>query len=238
MHIYSGYVGKAICFGKRFGLKELFLSTLRLIFADRIIAKLPRRSFQWDGVTIDYFYHRYNTTWANERAVEVPIAKRYLEGIEPANLLEVGNVMAHYGVLGHAIVDKYEPAAGIINEDIIDYAPGRKFELILSVSTFEHIGFDDDTSDRSGEKILKAIGRCRTLLGPKGRLVITVPLGYNPDLDLLVKSKKLGCARDRYLYRTGFTEWKECDQATALDHPYMSAFPYANSLLFAEFGPG
>ena len=110
------------------------------------------------------------------------------------------------------------------------------FELILSISTFEHIGFDDDASVSSGEKILAAVRHCQGLLTESGRLVLTVPLGYNPDLDRLIVSGTLGVARQSFLVRRGFSRWEECDLQTALAHPYRHRFPYANSLGILEFG--
>ena len=43
----------------------------------------------------------------------------------------------------HDIVDKYEKKKGIINQDIVDYKPDKKYDLIISISTLEHVGWDE-----------------------------------------------------------------------------------------------
>jgi hypothetical protein len=35
------------------------------------------------------------------------------------------------------VVDKYEKDVGVINEDIVDFQPGRSYELIISISTLD-----------------------------------------------------------------------------------------------------
>ena len=67
------------------------------------------RRFRFDGAELPYFYHRYNRTWLSERAVEIPLAFEWLRRAAGARVLEVGNVMAHYGVRGHAW-DRLDPA--------------------------------------------------------------------------------------------------------------------------------
>lgn len=184
---------------------------------------------------MDGFYHRYNITWAGERFVEIPIANAYLEGVPADQVLEVGNVLKHYGQYPHAVVDKYESGPGVENCDIVEYSAPGKFKLIISISTFEHIGFDDDSSAGSKDKILTAVEHCRRLLAPGGVFVITVPLGYNPDLDLIVERDLWHASKLRCLKRVGFSDWEECDLPEARRHPYRQKFPYANSLVVAEF---
>ena len=70
----------------------------------------------------------------------------------------------------------------MINEDIIDFDPGRRYALIVSVSTLEHVGWDED-EPRDPEKVLRAIERLRELLTPSGELLFTVPHGWQTDLD-------------------------------------------------------
>ncbi len=75
----------------------------------------PLKTFEFQGNTYKYFYHWYNTTWNNERAVEIPIVCKIInENIED-NILEIGNVLSHYFNIEHDIVDKYEKADGVIN---------------------------------------------------------------------------------------------------------------------------
>jgi len=164
----------------------------------------------------------------------VPLARWYLEQTE-GPVLEVGHVLGHYGSHGHLVLDKYENAEGLVNEDIIQWQTDRRFELILSVSTFEHIGFDDDVDGASGDKIKAAIAACRALLQPGGRLVFTVPLGYNPDLDQLIESDHLGQDRGWFLLRQGPREWKEVAKHQVMGTRFGRPYPFANALLVAEF---
>jgi hypothetical protein len=50
---------------------------------------------------------------------------------------KIGNVLSHYVISDHVIVDKYE-----FGNSILNYSPGTKFDLIVSISTFEHLGYD------------------------------------------------------------------------------------------------
>ena len=234
-HLYSAFWTKMVWFQRRFGASEIVLKPLRLAFAPLILQCLRRHAFQWEGEELQCFYHRYNMTWAGERAAEIPIAKKFLDAAAGKTVLEVGNVLPHYFATNHTIVDKFEVAPGVINQDILDYRPETQFDLILSISTFEHIGFDDDSEGGSGKKIVNGVKHCRSLLSPAGRLVLTVPLGYNPELDGLIRTNDWEAAAGRYLYRTGFTQWQECDQSTAFTHPYRSRFPYGNAIMIAEF---
>ncbi len=86
------------------------------------------------------------------------------------------------------IVDKYEKAIGVINEDICNFKPSKKYDLIISISTLEHVGFDEKPRDPC--KVLRAIENLKSLLAVGGKLVAILPVGYNPYLDELIKSGK------------------------------------------------
>ena len=214
----------------------MFLKPIRCISAPFVLPWLKREGFLWRGRTLDGFYHRYNMTWTGERIVEIPIARTFLAAVDPRRVLEVGNVLSHYDSVSHKIVDKFETGERVINCDIVDFKSQEGYDLILSISTFEHIGFDDDAAVPSGEKILAAVRHCQRLLSDSGRLVLTVPLGYNPDLDRLIVTETLAATRQSFLVRRGFSRWGECDLQTALAHPYRHRFPYANSIGILEFG--
>ena len=235
-HLYNSRFGKVVWFARRFGVWELFLKPLRCAFAPWIIPRLAKGEFIFEGQTLSLFYHRYNMTWANERAVEVPIAAEFLRRFYGKRVLEVGNVTPHYLEIAHTVIDKYERGSGIVNEDIADFAPGDQFDLILSVSTFEHIGFDDEENGDSAEKIAQAIATCRGLLAAQGRLLLTLPLGYNPALDRRIAAGQLGSDREVFLKRTGSLTWQGVEAGEALACAYGQPFPYANALMIAQFG--
>ncbi|MBL9175211.1 MAG: hypothetical protein JNL10_16855 [Verrucomicrobiales bacterium] len=237
MNLYSTKVARIVWFIKRFGVREVALKPLRLILADWIIPRLSPTQFQFRGQSYDTFFAKYNMTWVGERMVEVPIGRAIVAQYAPDRVLEIGNVLSHYGPTQHAIVDKYEKAPNVINSDILSYNPKNHFDLIISISTFEHIGFDDDNEGSSGAKIASAIRHCRSLLTKTGRLIITFPTGYNPELDSAVQNGLFGAERLDFMIRTAAREWKEGSSNDAMNAPYRSRFPYGNSLVVAEFGP-
>jgi len=233
-HLYSGFASKVQWFTKRFGWRELFLLPLRKIISPFVLPFLSQGHFKYCGELLPYHFANYNVTWSNERCVEVSLGCWYLEQIE-GPVLEIGNVLSHYGMNDHTVLDKFETGEGVINEDITMWQTDHRFALILSLSTFEHIGFDDDADGQSAEKILTAIVACRTLLKPDGRLVITVPLGYNPDLDQLIEKDALGQDRASFMLRSSMREWSEVARHQAVGTPFGRPWPYANALMVAEF---
>ncbi len=234
-HLYSGLTGKVRWFAKRFGWREIFLLPLRKLASPIVRPFLRPREFDYRGERLQCVYENYNVTWSNERCAEIPIARWHLAQTD-GTILEIGNVLGHYGPHAHTVIDKYEAAPNVINADITEWKTDKRFALILSVSTFEHIGFDDDGGD-SQEKIQAAIAACRALLAPDGRLVITVPLGYNPALDELIANNKLAADQAHFLLRHRRREWREASQAAAAGTKYGDPFPYANGLWVAEFPP-
>lgn len=143
-------------------------------------------TFEFLGKTYAYFNHRRNQTRLSERAVEIPIVWDAMEQSRGKRVLEVGNVLSQYFPVTHDILDKYEKRDGVINQDIVDFDPPGRYDLIVCISTLEHIGWDE--SPREPGKILRALENLRNLLKPGGKLVVTVPLGYNQDLDRLLKN--------------------------------------------------
>src|SRR5262249_16232855 len=134
-----------------------------------------------------YFQHLYNVTWLNERRVEIPIARRWLALAPGARTLEVGNVLSHYDKsLQHAVVDRYEKTRreNFFPEDAETFTTGAPYDLIVSISTFEHIGQDEVPRDDA--KIGRTMVHLRSLLAANGSLLFTAPVGYSPPLDRLV----------------------------------------------------
>jgi len=234
-HLYNSGLGKVRWFVERFGAGELVLKPVRMLLAPLIIPTLPKKTFHFRGEEHPYLLHAYNMTWASERCVEVPIARSYVKQKGADKVLEVGNVLSHYGPVQHDILDKFEQGPRVINEDIVQFRPKKKFELVISVSTFEHIGYDDEAEGSSAGKIQAAINACRNLLEPGGSLVITVPIGYNPELDGMLRSDVLESARETFLKKFGKLDWRECSKDEALACKYKEPFPYANAIAVVEF---
>ncbi len=169
-----------------------------------------RATFTFQGETYNYFCQRYHWTWKNGRAVEVRVSRAIVEKHRGKRVLEVGNVLSHYFPIEHDVLDKYEKAPGVIREDIVDFQPAEKYDLVVSISTLEHVGWDEKS--REPEKILTALENLsRNVIAPGGKIVITLPLGYNPDMDTLllknkIRFKNIGCLK-RISLRNN--EWRE-----------------------------
>ena len=166
------------------------------------------RTFTFQGNKYRYFYHNYSITWDNERSVEIPIIWKIIKKYESKKILEIGNVLSHFFHINHDIVDKYEKGKGVINQDVIDYRPNKKYELIISISTLEHVGWDEIPRDPL--KILKAIENLKNLLKPRGKIVITLPVGHSSILDNLLDINKLNFTKKYHMKRKSRSNrWKE-----------------------------
>lgn len=225
-------------FIRRYGISQLFVKPLLILAAPVVIPLLRERAVEFRGDQVSLIYAAYNTTWFNERCVELAIAEWFLKGESPEDTLEVGNVLSHYFGYRHTVVDKYEP--GALQVDIVDFEPGRLYNLILSISTFEHIAFEEtDELDVSPEdverKIRAAIDRCLELLAPGGRFVITVPIGYNPVIDRMIASNLLGCNRTAWYKRFPHRSWHEVRKEEGMNCRYGSPYPYANCIMIGEW---
>jgi len=193
----------------------------------------PSRTFTFKGKTYNYFYHRYNTTWRNERAVEVPIIWEIVTRSKSKrmHILEVGNVLSHYFPIQHDVLDQYEKAHGVINQDVVDFQPSKKYDLIVSISTLEHVGWDEEPRD--SEKILRALENLETnCLIAGGKIVVTLPLGSNTEMDRLLREGKMRFTKQEYLKRVSVdNEWIEVDWDEVKEVKRNDPFPAANGLL-------
>lgn len=196
---------------------------------------LTKKTFRLNQNEYSYFIHPYNRTWDDERSVEVPVIKNLLNHQKNKIVLELGNVLSHYTAIPHEIVDKYEHRfrGGIHNVDFMEFNPGKQYDLIISVSTLEHIGWDE--IPQRPEKLLEAWLRIKNLLAPGGQAMITVPVGYNPYLDGLLKKDELRADNVSYMKRiSAENEWKQVAKDEALLSDFGKPYPYANALAFLE----
>jgi SAM-dependent methyltransferase len=194
------------------------------------LARARGRAFTLDGRRHPYFLHPYNLTWSNERAVEVPVAWRLVEAAAGRRVLEVGNVLSHYFPVTHAVVDRYERAPGVVNADAAEFDTAERFDLIVSISTLEHVGFDEEP--RQADKPLRAVANLRRLLAPGGLLCATLPLGYNPDVDRLLEQGAFGWTRQLALRRVSdANEWVEASWAEVRGCRYDGRWPGAEAVV-------
>ena len=201
----------------------------RYLLAYKKLLKV-NQTFSHNGQVFHYFYHPYNATWDNERAVEIPLALSFLVKCANKNILEVGNVLSHYVPTSHDIIDKFEVAPGVLNEDVAFFRTKKKYDCIISISTLEHVGWDE--TPKNPTKMLDAVHNLYSILKPKGVLFFTVPLGYNPHMDKAIADKKLRDISFSFLKRVSKdNHWKQCKWKEAKDLPY--GFPYLNATAIA-----
>lgn len=217
-------VYSVICEGTRYLSFDSFWSYYLRIFRSG--------TFAFEGHTYSYFFHEYNRTWANERAIEIPIVREMMKKYQGKRILEVGNVLSHYFHVDHDIVDKYERADGVINQDIVVFRPPKKYDLIVSISTLEHIGRDEKQTPTEPGKILRVVENLKSLLVSGGKMMITLPIGYTPELDELLKERRIEFTKRYCLKRiSADNKWVETDWNGIQNTKYSLPFPAANGLL-------
>jgi SAM-dependent methyltransferase len=186
--------------------------------------------FEFQGRRYGYLHDRYKRSWLTERAVEVPIVSAVVEEHAGRRVLEVGNVLSHYRPHPHTVLDKYEHAPGVLNRDVLDLAGLGPFDLIAAISTLEHVGWDENPRDP--DKTLAAVGALRDVLAPGGRLMLTVPIGYNPSFDQHLREGRIELAGVGALMRVGGSgRWREVAAADVWSAPYDFLLYRANGVL-------
>ncbi len=122
-------------------------------------------------------------------------------------MLEVGNVLSWYQPVHHDVLDKYEEANGVIKQAIVDYDPGHQYDVIVAISTLEHVGWDETPRDVG--KAPRALEHLKELLAPGGKLLVRVPVGYNPGIDAAMSDGTLQFTSRCLMKRFGRTHWRE-----------------------------
>ncbi len=197
--------------------------------------RLGQEQFLMGNVAFPYFLHAYNRTWTNERAVEI---QHFLSSIDASRILEVGNVLSHYFDLDHTVVDMNEHCRfrAVIGSDITTFNSDRRFDRIISISTIEHVGWDENP--RSESKALDAFSKLRTLLEPNGKALVTIPVGYNAFLDQCIRDASIDGAEFKFLKRiSANNQWLETDAKEALGCRYGHPFRSANAMVFIYLYP-
>lgn len=186
--------------------------------------------FVFNGIEYSYFLHPANNTAVNERIVEVPIIREVLEG-KRGETLEVGNVLGQYIDRKWTTIDLVEQEEGVINCDVREWK-GGPYELIVSISTFEHVGLDYGESVPSAA--MDAILYCSELLLPGGRLVFTIPLGYHPGLDNALMTSWPG--KCSYLKRVSEdNQWVQVGAEAVKDAQYGKPYKFGNVVIVGEY---
>jgi hypothetical protein len=187
--------------------------------------------FEFNGNMYHYFYSLYGATWKTERSIEIPIVWKFVHKSysEKKKVLEVGNVLSYRFYTNHDVVDKYDKIDNVINEDIVDYNPPYKYDLIVSISTLEHVGYDEEVKDST--KIIASIKNLKRLLNSNGILVVTLPLGQNVEMDRLISKKILVFDEMLYMRREQGKKWKQIAEINPTEVVYNDRIPAANAII-------
>lgn len=100
-------------------------------------------------------------------ALLLSLLNEYPEG----TVFEFGHVTQHYGIGAPDV--------------IVDLSSPTTFDLIVSISTIEHVGWFGWL--RSESKAREALDRLMPLLSSGGKMFFTAPTGYDPHLVEIVK---------------------------------------------------
>jgi len=197
---------------------------------------LTFRKFWYRGNKYKYFYHRYNAAFTNERVIEVPISRKILEKYKGQDILEVGNVLNRYYSLDHEVIDKHEKYHGVINQDVINFNPDKLYDLIISISTLEHVGFSMGEKKESG-KFQKAVNNLLRLLRSGGLFFITLPMFYNEEIDTLIINNKMVFQEEYFMKRvSALNQWVQVEKRDALTGPrYNSKYIWGNLIYFGYY---
>jgi SAM-dependent methyltransferase len=191
-----------------------------------------RGSFELQGDSYPYLFHRYKLSWLTERSVEVPVVQALVDRHRGQRILEVGHVLGHFRPGPHTVVDKYERAPGVLNLDVLDLGPLGPFDLIVAISTLEHVGLDE--SPRDPGKAARAVQALRERLAPGGQLVLTIPCGYNRDFDAAFCDGSIATDSLAALRRVpGRSGWREVSAEEAFSASYDFLLYRARAVVFA-----
>ena len=183
------------------------------------------------GTDLVPFAHLYNSTWLNERGVELAVAAHWLGEQMPT--LEVGNVLNHYEPLAfdHVVVDRYEQSDGVFNLDVFDV--DATFDQIVSISTLEHVRWDEEPREDDGA--IRAVEHLLNLLKPGGRMLVTAPTGHNPLLDAYLSRPNVATRCCTFVREGGLFDpvWRRTDDPDV--RPYGGLQPWAQAVWIAEW---
>ncbi|HIH39503.1 TPA: class I SAM-dependent methyltransferase [Candidatus Woesearchaeota archaeon] len=190
-----------------------------------------KKHFQFKNNMLSYCDSKIDFAFANERTIEIPAALFLIKNNRNKKTLEIGNVLGKYSGFNHDIIDKYEKNEKVINADVISYIPNKKYKCIVSISTLEHVGFDEIKKNPNG--FIDAINNIKkNCLKKGGMLIFTVPLGYNPHMDKIIKEHKIKIDEIHYFRRISLSNtWEEIDEKDALKRRYNFPYECANAIL-------
>lgn len=185
-------------------------------------------TFNINDVKLNYFYHEYNRTWENERFIEVPIAKYFIDKFNINNCIELGAVMPYYGYECPVVIDPHDSYDKCHRINGLDYDYTDK--NVVSISTIEHFKPDE----YNNRKINDGFTCLTKIIKESSNYLITWPIGYNKILDTTVANSNI---KYTILKRVNMENHWEVDISNTVDYKYgyvdknlNGLFPYANAI--------
>ncbi|HEX5187685.1 MAG TPA: hypothetical protein VFV86_12425 [Nitrososphaeraceae archaeon] len=170
-------------------------------------------TFDFNGKKYPYLFHGRvagaGPSWKNERCVNIPIVLDIIQEYKSKGkrILELGNVLSYALEIDHDVVDKYEIMDGVINEDIVEFKPKEKYDLIVSVLCIHHVGWNE--TPRDPPKVLRAIENLKNILNPEGKMILSIAWDWNEYLDRQLLEGNLKFEKQWYLKKDKGYKWKE-----------------------------
>jgi len=209
------------------------MSTTRIVFG-RPDFNLEEKYFFLNGEQYEYFL-AYGKGGLNERIIELPLVCKYINAAIGKNILEVGATISLLIKTNFDVVDLTEEDSKIINVDILDYCPSKRYDLIFSISTIEHFGHGDYGDIKLDGKILPSLQHMISLLNNAGVLVVTAPIGWNSELDVMIAGKSLPFQEIYFMKRYSSGKWRQVELNEAMNTKYGFPWPYANAIFLGEY---
>jgi SAM-dependent methyltransferase len=210
---------------------------------------------------------RGETRWlsappGDERAIEIPWVLSRYRGEH--RVLDLGSAFAEPAYLASLVSLRPRELVGVdlvaaeipgMRTEVADLRllpfEDQTFELVLCVSTLEHVGADNSVygieADRDEHGMERALAELRRILVRRGRLLVTVPAGANEDHGWFVQLEPDGWTRlfdeagfgvaDSELYELGEDGWGATERLTP-GLRYGERGPGASAILAAELRPG
>jgi len=175
-------------------------------------------NFTIGSTTLDYFQIMPDPFGLQRtaRSVEIALGKLAFERFKGQYILEVGNTLHQYIGGYHLCVDQFDPEQRVIQKDILGFEAFGAFDLVISISTIEHIGYDTTyhgNEKKEGWRAVQATRHCYNLMRDGGSLLATWDIGANPFLDLAIEQKVIPFGSYYYLAQDPETlQWSEISQ--------------------------
>jgi len=119
--------------------------------------------------------------------------------------------------------------------DVVDFDPGRTYDLIISISTLEHVGWDEEPIEPV--KVRHAIDRLRRLLSSTGKLIVSLPVGYNSEVDAMLAQRDVPWTNFVCLKRARWDNvWQEAPWQAIANRHYDYWTPTATAIVIGTVG--